>query len=68
MRDLTREQKKLLDIWYNEQESQGRKLSPCWDIEKDWSFTGELFEEIDNINPCEIITQNINQYITSKIK
>jgi len=68
MRDLTREQKKLLDIWYSEQKEKGKRIGLFWEVEKDEDFSGELFEEVDNINPCEIITQNINQYITSKIK
>jgi len=66
MRDLTKKQKRLLDIWYNEQKEKGKVISLFWKVNEDDDFSGELFEEIDNINPCEMIYQNINNYITSK--
>lgn len=68
MRTLTVSQKKLLDKWYNEQVARGKTFGYFWDVGRDDDFGGGLYEEIDSLNPCEIFYQNVNNYITSKIK
>ena len=66
MRSLTRKQKKLLDEWYTKQKENGRSFNYCWDVQHDENFSGELYETIDAINPCEIFYQNVNHYIQDK--
>jgi len=66
MRSLTKEQKKLLDRWYGEQKAKGKTFGLWWDVSKDEDFSGDLYEEIDNLNPCEIFYQNVNHYIQEK--
>jgi len=66
MRDLTREQKKLLDNWYEEQKEKGKEFGLWWKVDKDDDFSYELYEKIDDINPCEIFYQNVNNYIQDK--
>lgn len=67
MRELTVKQKKLLDNWYNEQKAKGKVFGFSWDVGEDDDFSSELYEEIDNINPCEIFYQNVNHYIQDKV-
>lgn len=67
MRNLTAKQKKLLDIWFDEQIKRGKEFGYFWDLEKDDDFSYELFNLIDTFNPCEIINQNINNYIKEKL-
>jgi hypothetical protein len=67
MRSLTSKQKKLLDKWYKEQKENGRVLGFWWDVTEDIHFSGDLFQQIDDINPCELIYQNINNYIYQKV-
>lgn len=59
-------QKKLLDNWYKEQKAQGREFGLAWQVDNDENFSGELYEKIDSINPCEIFHQNVNRYIQDK--
>ena len=66
MRQLTKKQKKMLDIWYNQQKAKGKTFGLWWDVKDDDDFSGELYQEIDNINPCEIFYQNVNSYIHDK--
>lgn len=66
MRSLTISQKKLLDKWYAEQTRTGKTFGYFWDVQFDEDFSGELYEQIDNINPCEIFYQNVNNYIQDK--
>jgi len=66
MRNLTRKQKALLDEWYKEQKDNGRILGFFWKVDEDDNFSSELFEKIDEINPCEMVYQNINEYISEK--
>ena len=66
MRDLTKKQKKLLDKWYNKQKAKGKTFGLWWDVHYDDDFSVELYEEIDNLNPCEIFYQNVNSYIQDK--
>ncbi len=67
MRQLTSKQKKILDQWYKEQKQAGRELGFWWSVDEDINFNGDLFQQIDEINPCELIYQNINNYIYSKV-
>lgn len=67
MRQLTRKQKKLLDSWYNKQKAKGQNFGIWWDVKDDDNFDGELYQKIDDINPCEIFYQNVNNYIHDKI-
>jgi len=66
MRQLTAKQRKMLDKWYSEQKANGKTFGLWWDVQKDEDFSGELYEQIDNINPCEIFYQNVNNYIQEK--
>ena len=66
MRSLTIKQKKMLDSWYNDQVKAGRSFGLWWNVENDENFSGELYEEIDSLNPCEIFYQNVNNYIQEK--
>ena len=66
MRSLTVKQKKLLDAWYQEQKQKGKEFGIWWDVDKDDDFSAELYEKIDEINPCEIFYQNVNSYIQDK--
>lgn len=66
MRNLTSKQKKLLDTWYKEQKAKGKEFGIWWVVEEDDNFSGELYEQIDSLNPCEIFYQNVNDYIQAK--
>lgn len=66
MRSLTKEQKKLLDNWYNEQKAKGKSFGLWWKVDNDNNFPMELYEKIDSLNPCEIFYQNVNNYIQEK--
>jgi hypothetical protein len=66
MRALTSKQKKLLDKWYNDQKAKGRTLGLWWSVDGDENFTGDLYQQIDDINPCELIYTNITNYIRDK--
>lgn len=66
MRDLTAKQKKMLNTWYNEQKANGKEFDYSWSVDTDEDFSGELYEAIDSINPCEIFYQNVNNYICNK--
>ena len=67
MRSLTRKQKKLLDDWYTKQKAEGRSFGFQWDVQYDENFSGELYETIDAINPCEVFYQNVNHYIQERV-
>lgn len=66
MRQLTKRQKKMLDKWYNKQRTRGKTFGLWWDVKDDDDFDGDLYQEIDNLNPCEIFYQNVNHYIQEK--
>lgn len=57
----------MLDKWYNEQKAKNRILGIWWDVKDDDEFDGELYQKIDNLNPCEIFYQNVNFYIHEKL-
>lgn len=63
MRALTSKQKKLLNGWYKEQRAKGKEFGMWWDVRDDEDFTGDFYELVDSINPCEIFNQNVNHYI-----
>lgn len=67
MRDLTSKQKKLLDKWYEEQKNADRVLGLFWDVGKDMNFSTDLWNEIYELNPCEITYDNINNYISERV-
>ena len=56
----------MLDVWFKEQKTSGRTLGYFWDVQDDEMFSGELYEKIDSLNPCEIFYQNVNNYIQEK--
>lgn len=66
MRSLTVRQKKLLDNWYNEQKAKGKTFGLAWQVDDDDDFSGELYQKIDSLNPCEIFFQNVCRYIQDK--
>jgi len=63
MRTLNSKQKRLLDIWINDQKSKGKEFGYFWDVSKDDNFSGEMYDLIDSLNPCEIFYQNVNNYV-----
>jgi len=65
MRDLTKEQKILLDNWYKRQPEE-KILGLNWSLSKDDDFTLELYDEIEKLNDTEILYQNIERYIQDK--
>jgi len=65
MRDLTKEQKILLDNWYKRQPEE-KILGLSWSLSKDDDFTLELYDEIEKLNDTEILYQNIERYIQDK--
>ena len=66
MRNLTAKQKKMLDVWYNEQKAKGKEFGYFWEVDNDEDFDSDLYERINAINPCEIFYQNVNEYIQDK--
>lgn len=66
MRQLTAKQKRMLDAWYNEQKAKGKNFGLWWDVKDDDDFDGDLYQQIDSVNPCEIFHQNVNSYIQDK--
>ena len=56
----------MLDVWYAGQKAKGRILGYSWSVETDDNFSGDLYSEIDDLNPCEIFYQNVNNYIQEK--
>lgn len=66
MRGLTVKQKKLLDKWY--QENKSRIIGGLvFDLGKCDLFSGELFEELEEIHNTEVLYQEINRYIQVKV-
>jgi len=63
MRQLTAKQKEMIDNWYKKQKQKSKSFGLWWDVKDDDDFDGELYQKIDDINPCEIFYQNINNYI-----
>lgn len=63
MRTLTKKQKKLLDIWY-EQNKNEHGLA-VRDVVSDLLPT-ELWAELEAINDTEILYQDVNRYIHDK--
>jgi len=66
MRDLTKKQKTLLDKWYKENKAQIQTGRAFFDIAECDLFSYELFEELQEINDTEVLSQNINRYIQEK--
>ena len=60
MRNLTRQQKKILDQWYNGEKTKGKSFGLWWDVRTDNDFSYELYEKLNDLNPCEIFYQNVN--------
>lgn len=64
MRELNKKQKKLLDEWYEKnKELPGLMVFDCGICD---AFSGELFEQLEEIFSFEIIYQCINHYIQEK--
>mgnify|MGYP001564863358 CR=1 FL=1 len=57
MRELTREQKKMLLAWAN------KELRKEYMFDRVEEMDGDTYEEINAINPCEIFYQNANNYL-----
>ena len=66
MRKLTKKQKTLLDNWYNKNKEKIQNGLRFFDCDKCELFTFELFERLKQINDTEILSQNINNYISEK--
>lgn len=56
----------MLNVWYDKQKAKGKTFGLWWDVKDDDDFGGELYQQIDNLNPCEIFYQNVNNYIQEK--
>ena len=65
MRDLTKKQKVLLDRWFAKHSD---TVGFFWKVDLADNFSSELYHKIDDLNPCEIINQNINNYIGEKAR
>lgn len=57
MRDLTTQQKKLLRKWHKKNYNGGYIFNMADEIDS------EIYEEIENLHPCEIFYQNVNHYL-----
>lgn len=66
MRNLTKKQKKLLDIWYNKNKDLIQIGLRFFQWDKCEYFDLEFFEQLEKINDTEILSQNINNYIGEK--
>jgi hypothetical protein len=63
MRALNRRQKKLLDTWYV---ANRHRVGLFFQVENCDFFSYELFQQLEEINDFETITQEINSYISDK--
>ena len=66
MRALTVRQKKLLDKWYEENKEEEQRRIDFFDWSKCDYFSLEFFEQLEVINDTEILSQNVNRYISDK--
>ena len=64
MRTLNKKQKNLLDKWFEKNKD---CLGLFFKVEKCDTFSWELFQELENINLFETITQEIDRYISDKV-
>ena len=60
MRQLTAQQKKLLDIVCKEAEDNGQKLYEYQDL------PDGIFEKLEKMNDTEILWQEVNRYLWDK--
>jgi hypothetical protein len=63
MRELTKEQKKLLDAWFEENKD---KVGLFFTIDNCPEFTVELLWQLEAINNTEILISNINSYLSDR--
>jgi len=66
MRNLTKKQKNLLDIWYEKNKKDIEIGRAFFDLGKCDLFPYELLQELEQIHDTEILYQNINNYISDK--
>jgi len=66
MRGLTAKQKKLLDEWYNKNKDKIQQGRVFFKWDKCKYFSLELYEQLEQINDTEILSQSINNYIQEK--
>ena len=66
MRNLTTEQKKLLNQWYEKNKEEIQAGICFFQIDKCDLFPYELLEKLEQINDTEVLVQNINNYISEK--
>lgn len=64
MRALNKKQRKLLDVWYIENKNH---VGLFFKVENCETFSYELFQQLEDINDFETITQAINNYISDKV-
>ena len=64
LRELTKEQKKLLDIWFNKNKE---NIGISFDVQSNDNFSNELYEKLQKINDTEVLNVNINSYIVDKL-
>jgi hypothetical protein len=57
MRNLTSKQKKMLKEWFVKNYDGGCMFDMADKID------AELYNKIDDINPCEVFHQNVNHYL-----
>lgn len=67
MRNLTKKQKKMLDVYVVSQLKKGKNFGLIYNCDEDEDFTSELYVKIENINPSEVFYQNVNRYISDKV-
>lgn len=62
MRDLTKEQKKMLRRWYLS--NRGALKPCCFDkVEELITINAELYDAIEELNPTEVFYHNVNHYL-----
>lgn len=66
MRTLTQKQKKLLDVWYEKNKNYIQTGINSFNWEDCKYFPIELYDALEKINNSEILSQEINRYISDK--
>jgi hypothetical protein len=66
MRELTTKQKRILDRWIKQNLKEIEDGICFFDLSKCALFSYDLLVELEKINDTEILTQNINAYVSEK--
>jgi len=66
MRELTKKQKRILDLWFNKHKNELQAGICFFQLDKCDFFSNELYEKLEKIHDTEILYQSINRYISDK--